>query len=125
MSVLSVLNNAKDKSYIPMKLKPKADYSESGSVIYPRNTLIYFEGKISTNRTLVNKVFGESLDRDNSFFVIITVNQLPFKKDDIVIDDMGKEYVIVETTTELATEQHFLKSGYQSKRWLLGVQGDE
>lgn len=125
MSVLSVLNNAKDKSYISMKLKKKADYSESGSVVYPRGTLLYFEGKVSGNKGLVNKVFGDSLDRDNINFVIVTVSQLPFMKDDIVIDDMGKEYVIVEKTIELATEQHFLKSGYQSRKYLLGVQGDE
>lgn len=125
MSLLSILNNAKDKSHIPMKLKKKADYSVSGSVVYPRGTLLNFEGKISGNKSLINKRFSEAMDRDNITYVIETVSQVPFKKDDIVIDDMGNEYVIVAVTTEIATEQHYLKSGFQSRKYFLGVEGDE
>jgi hypothetical protein len=120
-----ILNNAKDKSFIKMKLQKKQDYSESGSVIYPRGTLIDFEGKIHGNKSAINKKFHDSIHRENIMFMIESVNQLPFKKDDIIIDDMKKEYIIVETSFEIAIEQHYFKSALQSKRWFLGVQGDE
>lgn len=120
-----ILNNAKDKSYFKMKLQKKQDYSESGSLVYPRGTLIDFEGKINGNKSLINKRFHDSIDRDNINYMIETVSQIPFKKDDIIIDDMGKEFIIVEVSFEMSVEQHYFKSGYQSKRWFLGVQGDE
>ena len=120
-----ILNNAKDRRYQKMKLVKKEDYSESGSIVYPRNSIIEFEGKITGNKSLINKRFHETFDRDNINFMIESVNQIPFKKDDKIIDDMGKEYLIVETSFELSIDQHYFKSGYQSKRWYMVVQGDE
>jgi hypothetical protein len=120
-----ILNNAKDKRFIKMKLQKKQDYSVDGSITYPRGSLIDFEGSLSGEKTLINKRFSDSIDRDNINFIIESVAQIPFKKDDIVVDDMGKEYIIADVRIQQSNEQHYFKSGYQSKRWFLGVQGDE
>lgn len=120
-----VFNNAKNMHFITMYLTKKADWSESGSVLYPRNTKYAFKGQFGETG-LVNKVFGDSLDRDNINLVIETVSQLPFVKDDIITDDNGKEYLVVDKRFLIDQAQtKWLKSSSASKKWFIGVQGDE
>jgi len=121
-----ILNNAHRKHNIPYKWKPAQDYSVSGSIIYPRGSLVPFEGKINTDKSIISKVFFEGLERDNSSFVIETVAQFPFKKDDIIIDEDGKEYLIVNPINKTDENQTmFLKASKVSKVYYLGVEGDE
>jgi hypothetical protein len=121
-----ILNDAHRKHNITYKWKPKQDYSASGSVIYPRGTLVPFKGKINTQKSIISKVFVEGIERKNSSFVIESVAQYPFKKDDIIIDDVGNTYLIVNPIHEVDENQtRFMKSNQLSKLWYLGVEGDE
>lgn len=121
-----ILNNPHAKHDITFKWKPASDYEENGSIIYARGSLNSFKGKINTEKATFNKVFAEGIVRKNSSFVIETVSQMPFRKNDIIIDDMGKIYLIVNPTSKLDENQgRFLKSAYMSKYQLLGVEGDE
>ncbi len=121
-----ILNDAHRKHNITFKWKPKQDYSVNGSVIYPRATLVPFKGKINTQRTIINKVFTEGIERKNSAFIIESVAQLPFKKDDIIIDDVGNHFLVVNPFYELDENQtRFMKTKDISKLWYIGVEGDE
>ena len=121
-----LLNNVHRKHNISYKWKPAQDYTSSGSIIYPRGSLRPFKGKINTQISIVNKVFTEGIERDNSSFVIETVSQFPFRKDDIIIDDTGKEYIIINPYYVPDENQSmFLKTDAISKLWYLGVEGDE
>ena len=120
-----VFNNAKNMHFITMYLIKKSDYSESGSIVYPRDTKLAFKG-IFGQSSLINKRFSDSIDRDNINFVIETVSQLPFMKDDIIIDDTGKEYIVVDKRFDIdAAQTKWVKSASASKKWYIGVQGDE
>lgn len=121
-----ILNNAHKKHNITYKWKPAQDYTADGSIIYPRGTLRPFKGKINTQISIINKVFTEGLERDNSAFIIETVSQFPFRKDDIIIDDTGKEYIIVNPYyVPDENQSKYLKTDSISRVWYLGVEGDE
>lgn len=120
------LNNAHTLHDIKFTWIPKQDYSSEGHIVFPRGTRYKFKGVISDNITLINKVFHEGLDRDNIQFVVNTVAQYPFKKDDIIEDDNGKKYKVVNPYHKKeATQAKFLKSDFTSKEWWLGVEGNE
>jgi hypothetical protein len=120
-----ILNNPHAKHDITYKWKPQKDFEENGSIIYERGSLVPFKGKINTEKAVIDKVFAEGIERRNTSFVIETVSQLPFRKNDIIIDDMGISYLIINPTNKLDENQgRFLKSAYMSKYQLLGVEGD-
>ncbi len=121
-----VLNNAKQAHNRKYKLKFKDDYSESGSVIYPRGSLVDFRGIRIDRSSVLPKVIGTAFDRDNISYIIETVNQLPFGKDQIIIDDMGKEHIITSIAyIDDEKQSRYLRSAFISRRWFLGVEGDE
>lgn len=121
-----ILNNQKMMHDQRFRWISKQDHSESGSVIYPRGTKIPFKGGIFENKTVLAKLFTDSIERDNLTLVIETVAQFPFAKDDVIEDDNGKKYVLTAIRYQDTPSQHrFLKSGFTSKKWYLGVEGDE
>jgi len=120
------LNNKKSKHDITLQWQPRQDYSENGSIVIPRGSLVRFKGKKEDRISLINKVFHDGLDRDNITFMINTVAQFPFKKDDIIVDDDGIEYKVVDTFyTQDENQFRYLKSKYTSKEWWILVEGDE
>lgn len=100
------------------------DFNVTGSVDYENVSKIYFRG-ITEGMNLVNKRFSESMDRDNISKVIIAWD-LEVKKDDRIIDDMGKIYIVKDTRyTEESQQNQFMKSNQISKLWYIGVEADE
>lgn len=121
-----ILNNPKQFHDIDFKWIPHQDYSEDGSIIYPRASEIPFKGSINEKKSIIDKVFVDGVERKSLSFVIETVAQLPFKKYDIIIDDTGKKHLLkVPMPTYDKKQTRFLKSNYASVHWLLGVEGDE
>jgi len=119
-----ILNNQHKKQDITYKWKPQQDYEENGSIVYPRGAMIPFKGAINSEKSIISKVYGEGIERHNNSFVIETVAQYPFRKNDIIIDDMGVEYLLVKPINEIDENQgRFLKSAYLSKVQYLGVEG--
>lgn len=123
---MMMLNNAKREHNMRLKFKPHKDIAPNGYVEYARGSLTSFYGMVQDNRTTIERAFGAAFTRDSQMMVIETVNQLPFACDDIIIDDMGKEYVITQVAfLENKAQGKFLKSGYLSKTYYLAVEGDE
>lgn len=121
-----ILNNAHNLQFTTYKWKPKQDYSENGSIIYPRGTLIEFKGGVIDDKAVISKLFHESLERDVVSLVINTVAQYPFKKDDILFDDIGKAYkIITPLLKEDKRQTRYLKTSFISKEWFLGVETNE
>jgi hypothetical protein len=121
-----ILNNAKDRYHQPWQWKPHKDYSPNGVIEYERGTLYGFMGRTSFDKSLVGKMFGEAVERDQTIYTIETVSQFPFKNDDIVIDDMGKEHLIKAVRFEDDKNQYrFLRSANVSRKYYLAVEGDE
>lgn len=121
-----ILNNKKKNHNITFYWKPKQDYSVSGSIIYPRGTLVPFKGTINNNKSIISKVFAEGIQRESSSFVVETVAQYPFKKDEIIVDSDGNEYLIKNPIYKLDENQtRFMKPSSVSKIYYIGVEGDE
>ena len=121
-----ILNNAKNQHFQSWKWIPHKDYSAEGIVEFAQGSLIAFKASKITNPNAIAKMVGDTMERDNISFVLETVNQLPFKKDDRVKDDVGKLYTIVGTSFKDTPSQNmFLKSSATSRTWYLAVEGDE
>jgi len=121
-----ILNNAKDKYYQSWQWKPHQDFSPNGVTEYARGSLYGFDGRTFFDKSLVGKLFGDAVERDQIVFTLETVAQFPFKNDDIVIDDMGKEHFIKAVRFEDEKSQYrFLKSAFVSRKYFLAVEGDE
>jgi hypothetical protein len=121
-----VLNNAKTAHNRKYTWKIHRDYSESGSLVYARGSLIEFRGTRLDRSSVLPKRIGANFERDNISYIIETVAQFPFMKDDIIIDDMGKEYIVVSVAyIDDENQSKYLRSAYISRRWYLGVEGDE
>jgi hypothetical protein len=121
-----ILNNAKEMHFQSWTWKPHQDYSPNGVIEYERGTLHGFKAALFTDKALIGKMFGETVERDNTVFVLETVAQFPFKNDDIVIDDMGKEHIITNTNFKESKEQgRFLRTPFLSRKYYLAVEGDE
>lgn len=114
-----ILNNAKNKHFITFKWKPAKDYTEDGEIIYAKTGLYAFKGHYAEKR-LIPKLFGDVIERDNNEVLIETVSQFPFKDNDILVDDIGKEFLIKDFTFNMDDNQtRFLKSAFASKKYFL------
>lgn len=126
MTIVLVLNNAHKLQDATFYWIPKQDYSVDGSVVHPRGSKVPFKGGFETEVSLINKIFHEGMDRDNISFVIRTVAQFNFKKDDYIEDVEGKRYrVTVPKHKKEPTQSRYLKPSFLSKEWWLGVEGYE
>jgi len=118
-----ILNNRKDKEFVGYKWIPHADFSVSGSVIYPRGTAVDFMGTVMKDKTFVEKMFSEGHKRENVTSILVTTAQFPFTVDDVVIDDMNVRYIVRTLRYEDTVEQmRYLKTAFTSKRWFLGLE---
>lgn len=114
-----ILNNAKNKHFITFKWKPAKDYTLDGEIVYAKKGLYSFKGHFAEKR-LIPKLFNDIVERDNNEVLIETVAQLPFKDNDILIDDVGKEYLVKDYTFRIDENQtKFLKSAFASKMYFL------
>jgi hypothetical protein len=124
--VVLILNNHKRNHNISYSLRLKQPYSANGTVIYPRGATIPFKGIPQDSKSTIAKIFGDTMERDNINYVIETVAQLPFSKDDVIIDDMGIEHLIVNVRfDEDKNQAKYLRSAYLSRVYYLGVDRDE
>lgn len=120
------LNNAKQSHNARLKWKPRQDYSENGSIIYPRQSLQLFRGKKIEKQSLIDKVFHEGSQRENKVVMFETVIQYPFKKHDIIIDSLENEYLVVDKDYIENEEQgRYMKANKLSKTWYLLTETNE
>ena len=120
------LNNQKQSHNARLQWKPCQDYSENGSIIYPRQSLNNFRGKKIDNQTTIEKRFHEGMKRENKVVMFETVRQYPFKKDDIILDSEGNEYLVVDKNFKENAEQgRYMKPDRLSKTWYILTETDE
>lgn len=123
------LNNPMEYNGKPMRqvftIIKANEFNAAGSVDYETQSKNKFRG-LTEGMNLVNKRFFDSHDRDNIQKVIVTWDEYSWKKDDRVIDDTGKAYIIVDTRFQEVSEQNqYMKSNKISRLWFLGVEADE